>query len=262
MVAHDEVVAFGYHLRSPVLVALVLLGDERVVHRHIVDVHLAVDDADALVFLGDHPLDEGLVGIDRVIEHHDVSRLRFTDRREIRELVDDQTILIMQRRGHALAFDASHLEAERHDERRVDGRRRERLQPGDELVGETAGEGRRLRAGRAEVAGPRGQWFQRRERIAHQRARLVIGKRVGGGEGFGGRRRGPDRIQLRLLELQGRRLVRPRFWRRRRLKTIRVWWRVVWVARVVHSLKYSRRRLVWERLTGISVPLASFIRNR
>ena len=50
------------------------------------------------------------------------------------ELVDDQPILIGQRRRHALALDARHLEAERDDQRGVDGRRDQRLHPGDQLV--------------------------------------------------------------------------------------------------------------------------------
>ena len=49
------------------------------------------------------------------------------------QLVDDQPILILERRRHALAFDARHLEPERDDEDGVDGRRDERLDPGDEL---------------------------------------------------------------------------------------------------------------------------------
>ena len=47
------------------------------------------------------------------------------------ELVDDQPVLIGERRRHALAFDARHLEAERDDERGVDGGRGQRLEPGD-----------------------------------------------------------------------------------------------------------------------------------
>ena len=52
----------------------------------------------------------------------------------IGELVDDQPILIGQRRRHALALDPRHLEAERDDERGVDGGGGQRLDPRDELV--------------------------------------------------------------------------------------------------------------------------------
>ena len=55
--------------------------------------------------------------------------LRLAD--PIRQLVDDQAILIRERRRHALAFDARDLEAERHDQRGVDRGRGQRLQPGD-----------------------------------------------------------------------------------------------------------------------------------
>ena len=52
----------------------------------------------------------------------------------IRELVDDQPILVGQRWGHALAFDARDLESERDDQCGVDGGGEERLEPGDQLV--------------------------------------------------------------------------------------------------------------------------------
>ena len=67
----------------------------------------------------------------RVVEHHDVADLRLAD--PVGQLVDDQPILIRERRRHALAFDARDLEAERDDERRVDGSRGQRLEPGHQL---------------------------------------------------------------------------------------------------------------------------------
>ena len=60
------------------------------------------------------------------------------------ELVDDQPILIGERRRHALAFDAGHLEAERDDQRGVDRRRGQRLQPGEQLFADAAGRRRTL----------------------------------------------------------------------------------------------------------------------
>ena len=54
------------------------------------------------------------------------------------ELVDDQAILVLERGRHALAFDPRNLEAEGHDQCRVDRGGGERLQPGDEFVGHAA----------------------------------------------------------------------------------------------------------------------------
>ena len=54
------------------------------------------------------------------------------------ELVDDQTILILQRRRHALAFDARDLEAEGHDQRGVHRSRRQRLEPRNDLFARRA----------------------------------------------------------------------------------------------------------------------------
>ncbi len=83
---------------------------------------------------GDDALDERLVRILRVEQHHDVADLRVVQ--PVGELVDDQPVLILERRDHALALDARDLEAERDDERRVDGGRHQRLEPGDELLAE------------------------------------------------------------------------------------------------------------------------------
>jgi hypothetical protein len=113
-------------------VAPVFRGHEVVAHRHVVHVDTTVDDAHGVAFFGDDALDERLVRVERVVEHHDVAALRRGE--AIAELVDDQPILIGQRRRHALAFDARDLEAERDDQRRVHGGRRERPDPREELV--------------------------------------------------------------------------------------------------------------------------------
>jgi hypothetical protein len=42
--------------------------------------------------------------------------------------------VILERRRHAFAIDSSHLEAERHDDGRVDGGGDQRLEPGKELI--------------------------------------------------------------------------------------------------------------------------------
>ena len=61
----------------------------------------------------------------------DVAVMRLAD--AVRQLVDDEAVLVLERRRHALAFDSRDLEAERDDEDRVDRGRHERLHPGDEL---------------------------------------------------------------------------------------------------------------------------------
>ena len=81
---------------------------------------MAVDDAHRVAFFGDHALHERFVRIDRVIQHHDIPVMRLAD--SVGELVHDQPILIFQRRRHAHAFDARHLEPEGDNQGRVDGR--------------------------------------------------------------------------------------------------------------------------------------------
>ena len=132
MVAHDEVVALRNDLRAPVVVAAVVLGNVVVVQRDVVHVHTPVDDADRIVLLRDHPLDEGLVGIERVVEHDDVAAARLAD--AIHQLVDDEPVLIFERRRHAAALDACDLESEGDDQDGVDGRRQQRPDPGHEFV--------------------------------------------------------------------------------------------------------------------------------
>src|SRR5690242_18855039 len=58
MIAHDEVIAVGNHLRTPVVMASIFSGDVVVVEGYIVHVHAAVDDAHGIAFFGNHPLDE------------------------------------------------------------------------------------------------------------------------------------------------------------------------------------------------------------
>ena len=118
--------------------------------RDVVDVDVAVDDADGVAFFGDDPLDERLVRIERVVEHHDVAAARLAD--PVDQLVDDQPILILQRRRHALALDARDLKTERHDEHRVDGRRDQRLDPGDQLLLAPAPTGARAGEARSAIA--------------------------------------------------------------------------------------------------------------
>jgi hypothetical protein len=119
VVAHHEVIAFVDDLRAEVIVAAVVGRHEAVVERHVIAVDPAADDADLIPFFRDDALDERLLRLQRIVEHHDVADLRIAD--PVGELVDDEAILILQRRRHAHALDAGHLEAERDDQRRVDG---------------------------------------------------------------------------------------------------------------------------------------------
>ena len=95
-------------------------GHVVVVERHVVDVDAAVDDPDRVAFPRDHPLDEHLFRVERVVEHDDVARPRLADL--VDQLVHDQAIVILERRRHAQPVDARDLKAERHDERGVDRR--------------------------------------------------------------------------------------------------------------------------------------------
>ena len=78
-------------------------------------------------------LTNDLSGSAGVVVHHDVARLRILEEL-VDGLVDDEPILILQRRLHALAFDPRHLKPEGNDEGGVYRRRREGLQPGHQLL--------------------------------------------------------------------------------------------------------------------------------
>ena len=52
----------------------------------------------------------------------------------VHEFVDDQSVLILERRRHAEPLDARNLKAERDDERRVDRGREQCLEPRQQLV--------------------------------------------------------------------------------------------------------------------------------
>src|SRR5215213_7363016 len=61
VIAHHEVIPLGYHLRSPVVVRPIFVGNEVITHRRFVHVDVAVDDANGIAFFGDHALDERFV---------------------------------------------------------------------------------------------------------------------------------------------------------------------------------------------------------
>ena len=96
-------------------------------------VYAAVLDAHAISGFCDHALHKRLVGVPGVIEHHDVPGLWHPEE-SIGRLVDDQTILVLERWLHTLALDPSHLDAEGDDERGVDRGRRKRLEPREQLL--------------------------------------------------------------------------------------------------------------------------------
>ena len=227
MVAHHEVVAFGDDLGAPVVVAAELVRHVAVLERHLVSVHAAVDDADLIARFGDDALDERLLRVDRIVEHHDIADPRI--REPVRQLVDDEPVLVLERRRHALALDARNLEAERDDERRVDGSRGERLEPREQALAET------------------------REPLRPRVERQADGRRVDR-PGAHLRRRSFGDGGERLRAGSGQ-LVRVA--REREPRGLR--WRVGVVRSRAHSFRYSRSRLVCARLTGISVAFASFI---
>src|SRR6202035_2281280 len=95
-----------------------------------VDVDIAALHAHGVSFPGDHPLDEHLLRIERVVEHHDVAGARIAEL--VHHLVYDEPIAIVDRRRHAEPFDADDLDAERADEDDAADDRYEQLNlPGD-----------------------------------------------------------------------------------------------------------------------------------
>src|SRR6266853_1601738 len=76
VIAHHEVVALLHDLRTPVVVAAEFGRDVIVVERDVVDVHVAVDNADRVAFFGDDPFDEHLLRVERIVKHHDVAGTR------------------------------------------------------------------------------------------------------------------------------------------------------------------------------------------
>ncbi len=190
------------------------------------------------LFFGDHALDERLVGVERVVEHHDIAALRIGE--AIGELVDDQPILIGQRRRHALAFDPRDLEAERDDQRGVDRGRGQRLDPGDELVApqlEAADDHRRTFL---ELA-PRGTGPAAANAacVSSRSPRPLSNPPNTGGASRGSKPGNGCGCSAPLSKATGS---------GSRSSSGRV-----------YSFRYSRRRRVCDRLTGISVAFASFI---
>ena len=131
VIPHDEVVPLWNHLRPPIFVAAVLAGDVIVANRYVVDVYLAVHDAHRISFFTDDPLDERLVRVEGVEEHHDVASTGFAD--AVNEFVDDEAVLVLEGGRHALALDSRDLESESDDEDRVDGSRGQGLDPGHQF---------------------------------------------------------------------------------------------------------------------------------
>src|ERR1043166_210521 len=79
MVAHDEVVALLNDLWTPIVVAAEFRRDVLVVQRNVVHVDATVHNAHRVALFGDDALDEHLLGIERVVEHHDVAGPRLAD---------------------------------------------------------------------------------------------------------------------------------------------------------------------------------------
>src|SRR6185436_8257876 len=116
--AHDEVEALLDHLRAPVVVAPKFGGNVIVVEGDVVDVDAAVYNPHRIALPGDDALHEHLFRVERVVEHHDVAGPRLAD--FVDELVDDQAIVIFERRRHAQAIDPRDLKTERDNQGGVD----------------------------------------------------------------------------------------------------------------------------------------------
>jgi hypothetical protein len=213
-------------------VAAILGRHVVVVQRNVVHVNAAVDNPNGVTFLGNDPLHERFLRIERVVEHYDVAAARFAD--PVDQLVDDEPVLVFECRRHALTFDTSNLKTERHDEDGIDGRRRQGLEPCDELF--------------LYLCEPEpGRWLN-----GDGSAIELIGQ-----AGVGGRTCGVGVVGLH--GGCGRR-------KRRRVITrggiiLMLAWDALGRA-IAYSFRYSRSRRVCVRLTGISVTFASFILRR
>src|ERR1700676_5716907 len=78
--------------------------EERLIHRHLPVGHLYL-----VAGHPDHPFDEGLRRITGEPEHYRVAPVDVGDAEAVGELVDENALLIDQRRHHAGAFDAHRL---------------------------------------------------------------------------------------------------------------------------------------------------------
>src|SRR4051812_22547527 len=107
-------------------------GDVVVVQRDVVHVHAAVHDADGVPLARDHALHEHLLGVERIVEHDDIAGPGLAEL--VHQLVDDQPVVILERRRHAQAVHPRHLKPERHDQRRIHGGGHQRLQSRHDLA--------------------------------------------------------------------------------------------------------------------------------
>src|SRR6185436_6157222 len=92
---------------------------------------LSVDDADAVALFGVYALDERFGRVDGIVQRHDIAVPRIAD--AIDGVIDDQAILVFERRRHAQAFHARDLEAEGDDQDGVHRRGDQRLDPRHDL---------------------------------------------------------------------------------------------------------------------------------
>ena len=107
MIAHHEI-AVGRHddLRIGAFIA-VDRGDVIFAQRLPIDINLAGVDADTIASDADNAFDKALRRIRRIVEHHDVAALNRLQ--AIDKLVDEDPLLILERRHHACAFDLDRL---------------------------------------------------------------------------------------------------------------------------------------------------------
>src|SRR5262245_31236903 len=118
MIREDEVVTLRYDLRSPVIVAAILGGHEGLRLPHTVQIHVPVGDLHLIPFTSGDSLDELPFRPEWVAQHDDLPEQGIAVL--VGHLVDDEAILIRDRRGHRLALLTRDLDHKSHDEGRDD----------------------------------------------------------------------------------------------------------------------------------------------
>ena len=81
----------------------------RLVEQSLVYRNLSVRDLDLVSWYANNPLDEGFLRIAREPKHYSIAALDVGNSKAIGKLIDENALLIHQRRHHAGAFDADRL---------------------------------------------------------------------------------------------------------------------------------------------------------
>jgi hypothetical protein len=140
MVTENEVEPFGDNDRRLIFKRSVVGRDKFFVRDDPIPDHDTLTKRHAVARCSDDPFDQGQIRVVRVQQHDNVPNLWIVN--VIRELVDYQAVLVMQRWLHASSLDASDLEAERHDQGGVDGSGSKRAGPEHEFGANLSKSGR------------------------------------------------------------------------------------------------------------------------